>query len=164
MIVTEPAHVLHAPCSPIPRGNEVLSLAIAEKLRAAMVWSAAHGKPAAGLAAPQIGASVRVFVLAGYEHAFVNPTVAKVSDETAVAIEECLSIPGVRVQITRPKWVKLSFTDEHGTARALKIHGFGARAALHELDHLDGILITGRGNHQPATYRNRYATVRKDAA
>lgn len=103
-----------------------------------------HGRPAAGLAAPQIGVILRIFVLNGYG-AFVNPRAVKVSKERDVQSERCLSLPPeISVPVSRPKWVKIRFLDEHGAWKTLKLHGWDARAAQHELDHLDAILITDR--------------------
>lgn len=153
MIVMDPARVLHRQCYPVSPGADVRELV--EKLRAAMEWSAKQGRPAAGLAAPQIGTSSRVFVLTAYEHAFVNPRVVRASDESALGEEACLSLPkSVSVSVARAKWIKLQFATEDGGVRVLKMHGRDARAALHELDHLDGVLITDRGEPlPPKTYR-----------
>lgn len=141
MILREPHPALRTRCDFV-QPAEVHELA--EKLRAAMAWSAEQGSPAAGLAAPQIGVTLRMFTLDGFPSAFVNPRPLKVSSEHSVAVERCLSLPDVSVAVRRPTWVKIGFLDEHGANRALKLHGWDARAALHELDHLDGILITDR--------------------
>lgn len=143
MIVRDPDPVLREVCDHVAPLED--ARAIADELRTALLWSAQNGRPGIGLAAPQIGIRRRVFVLAGFPHAFVNPRVLKTSVESAVEQEGCLSLPAhLFVEVTRAKWVKLAATDETGAARTFKLHARDARAALHELDHLDGILITDR--------------------
>ena len=141
MIVQAPASVLVRTCEPV---DLEIGRQIAADLRNAMIWSAIHDRRgAAGLAAPQIGASARVFVLNGHPSAFINPEVKQVSQKTTIDIEGCLSLPpDVLVSVRRPKWIKISYIAEHGGLVVRKLHGTDARAALHELDHLDGILIT----------------------
>lgn len=98
-----------------------------------------------GLAAPQIGESVRVVVVARDEHwqwGLVNPRITWRSAEEETAVEGCLSIPGYEVPVRRPKSVTIESDDRHGSP--LTLHGIHARAAQHELDHLDGILILDR--------------------
>lgn len=141
MILQEPHRALRTRCDFAKPGEAAYVIA---RLRAAMEWSAMHGRPAAGLAAPQIGVTLRIFVLNGYG-AFVNPRVVKRSLERDVLNESCLSLPAdVSVPVSRPRWVKVAFVDEFGGQKTLKLHGWDARAAQHELDHLDAILITDR--------------------
>lgn len=142
MILQEPHPALRTRCDFAVNADETRD--VVARLRAAMEWSASQGRTAAGLAAPQIGVTLRIFVLDGWG-AFINPRVVKVSSEREVKSERCLSLPAeVSVPVNRPKWLKLSFVDEHGGQKTLKVHGWNARAALHELDHLDGVLITDR--------------------
>jgi peptide deformylase len=142
VIVQAPDPILTTRCRPVTPGD---ARRIAENLRAAMLWAAMQQRPAAGLAAPQIGEPFRLFVLDGYAHAFVNPRVLKTSADAVVDVEGCLSLPRTTlVRVRRPQWIKLTFVDENGFSKTLKLHGRDARAALHELDHLDGLLITDR--------------------
>lgn len=93
----------------------------------------------AGLAAPQIGVLLRVFVIdcGGTRLAFVDPEITKRSTETDVANEGCLSIPGRESRVRRHSRITV---EERG--HKLKFRGMAARAIQHEMDHLDGILIT----------------------
>jgi peptide deformylase len=102
----------------------------------------ASTRPALGLAAPQIGVSLRVFVVrhGGVFLSFVNPVITAKSILTEVAEEGCLSLPGCRARIRR--FVAITLTDALHTE--LKATGQLARVIQHELDHLDGILITDR--------------------
>lgn len=102
----------------------------------------------AGLAAPQIGVSSRVFVVdvrheVGPEGrvALVNPRLVEASDETEKSPEGCLSIPGVSEVVTRPYRATLEGFDPDGAPITVTGEGLFARALLHELDHLDGVLF-----------------------
>jgi peptide deformylase len=56
--------------------------------------------------------------------------------------EGCLSFPGLFLNIERPSWIEVEFTDENGTVNQTRLDGISARCFLHELDHLDGIKYT----------------------
>ncbi len=99
----------------------------------------------AGLAAPQIGVSVRAFVINVDEGYFelVNPVfVWQKGEQTGT--EGCLSVRGKAGTVTRPSKVKVVFQDRKGDRYSLVAHGFFARAVCHEADHLDGILYTDK--------------------
>jgi peptide deformylase len=100
-----------------------------------------------GLAAPQVGISLRLMVV-GHDgrsepRALINPVIVERGGEVT-AEEGCLSIPGVFAQVTRSEWVDLEAKDVDG--RPVKIHGRGllARVLQHEMDHLDGVLFIDR--------------------
>jgi len=104
-----------------------------------------------GVAGPQIGANVRVFVLSprvvGGEDgkhqpiALINPFVEALGDEMATEAEGCLSFPGVRVEVTRATTCAIRFTQLNGRGARMDCDGMLARAVLHEVDHLDGKLL-----------------------
>ena len=105
-----------------------------------------------GLAAPQIGISLRVCVLdlrteddaeAG-RWVFVNPVVVESSDEESKKPEGCLSIPEMEDVVTRPARVTVQGFDAEGQAIEVEAEGLLARALQHEIDHLDGILFIDR--------------------
>jgi peptide deformylase len=97
-----------------------------------------------GLAAPQVGISLRLMVLGHDERreprALINPAIVDRGGQVT-AEEGCLSIPGVFAQVTRAEWVDVEATDVDG--QPVKIHGKGllARVLQHEIDHLDGVLF-----------------------
>ena len=113
-----------------------------------------------GLAAPQVGASVRVAVVSpdgvpGNETVMVNPEIV-FSDGWMEADEGCLSFPGVYARIGRFLRVKARYHDLHGLVREMEAEGLLARAIQHELDHLDGRLLVDRMSEvQRATHRRR---------
>ncbi|MGD8513974.1 MAG: peptide deformylase [Granulosicoccaceae bacterium] len=110
----------------------------------------------AGLAAPQIGVDLRV-VIFGVEHTprypdveavpqtvLINPVITPLDDETDLAWEGCLSVPGMRGLV--PRYTKIRYTglDAQGKAIDRSVTGFHARVVQHECDHLDGILYPMR--------------------
>lgn len=99
-----------------------------------------------GLAAPQIGVSKQVFVIAidGIKKVFVNPAVISTSDHKTIDIEGCLSLPGLRLKIKRPPQIKAMWTNETGEQEIADLDGLWARCWLHEYDHVNGILIDDR--------------------
>jgi peptide deformylase len=106
-----------------------------------------YAAPGRGLAAPQVGRPLRLFVMdASWKEGlpdprvFVNPELAWTSEETDVAEEGCLSIPGRPRHVRRPVSCVLAF-DGPGGRRSERLGGFAARCAQHEVDHLDGRVI-----------------------
>lgn len=100
----------------------------------------------AGLAAPQIGMSVRVFVYTcgGSEGHLVNPEWEPIGDEKTHVNEGCLSIPGVSEPTERFARVRARGQDMHGNPVSFEAEGILARAVQHETDHLDGVLFLQR--------------------
>ncbi|MBJ7470841.1 MAG: peptide deformylase [Solirubrobacteraceae bacterium] len=101
-----------------------------------------------GLAAPQIGKPIRMFVYRvdgdGDARAVVNPVVTPTTDETDVLEEGCLSLVGVHVPVERPTAIRLTGLTVHGKPIDEEVTGFTARVVQHENDHLDGVLILER--------------------
>ncbi|HVA30890.1 MAG TPA: peptide deformylase [Gaiellaceae bacterium] len=100
-----------------------------------------------GLAATQVGVLQRLFVFQPAEDevvAVVNPEIVERSAETDVDDEGCLSIQGIVVPVERPLTVTLVGRDEHGAEVRYELDDLHARAALHETDHLDGVLMIDR--------------------
>lgn len=109
----------------------------------------AHG-PMAGLAAPQIGILKRVFIIdippqdnegngTDGKEVFINPSI--ISKEGSFTwTEGCMSIPGIRGEVTRYDNIVLHFQDEAGVFHERKAHYYLSGAFQHELDHLNGIL------------------------
>ncbi len=104
-----------------------------------------------GLAAPQVGQSVRIFVLdtttdeedepAGIKRAFINPEIIeKYGDEWSMN-EGCLSVPEIREDVLRPESVVLKYFDENMVEHEETFNGFTARVIQHEYDHLEGIMF-----------------------
>lgn len=99
-----------------------------------------------GLAAPQVGSSLRLCVIEvdDKEYVLINPQITAKSTKKIISEEGCLSFPGQYFPITRHSEVQVRYIDEKGATKKLKGHGLLARALQHEIDHLDGILIVNR--------------------
>jgi peptide deformylase len=121
--------------------------------------------PGVGLAAPQIGVSMRVIVLEDTEQAaahlppqerrererepfplrvFVNPVLSPQGKESRLFLEGCLSIAGYAALVERHRQVEVSGLDRHGKLQTWLTHGWPARILQHEVDHLDGVLYVDR--------------------
>jgi peptide deformylase len=106
-----------------------------------------HGARGVGLAATQVGILKRMFVFMPTEDesvAVVNPELAERSDETSVEDEGCLSLQGITVPVERSVAITLVGRDAQGAEVRYELRDLAARAAQHELDHLDGVLIIDR--------------------
>jgi len=100
-----------------------------------------------GLAAPQIGISKKILVFDVAElvegeslRVFINPEILDGYGESVVE-EGCLSIPGVREEVTRPEVIKVQYQDETGASFTHEFDGWLARVIQHEYDHLNGVLF-----------------------
>ena len=100
-----------------------------------------------GLAAPQVGASVRLIVVSDEDgrgvQALVNPVIAEEGGQVT-AEEGCLLIPGVFAPVTRAAWVRVDAQDADGQPVSITAQALRARVLQHELDHLDGVLFIDR--------------------
>ena len=111
-----------------------------------------YAAPGRGLAAPQVGRSVRMFVMdCGWKDGaerqpvvMINPEILAASDEVAQYEEGCLSIPGILVPLMRPARVSMRWLDLSDTRQQAEFTGFPAVCVQHEYDHLDGILTVDR--------------------
>jgi peptide deformylase len=101
-----------------------------------------------GLAAPQVGHNVRLFVMnhtgePGDDRVYINPTLADPDGEEE-AEEGCLSLPNVHVSVVRPNRLRIQATDLDGKPIDQAGEGFVTRVWQHEFDHLIGKLLTDR--------------------
>jgi peptide deformylase len=146
--------VLREVARPLEAG-EIGSEAI-ERLIADMV-DTLHDYGGIGLAAPQIGESLRLAIIeipggpSRYGElesvplsVFINPVIEVLDPTTEGYWEGCLSVPGLRGFVERPQHVKVSYTTETGAAAELVLKGFLATVFQHEFDHLDGVLYIDR--------------------
>jgi peptide deformylase len=100
-----------------------------------------------GLAAPQCGIALRMFVMHLPGHgrkAFVNPIVEDLRGGTISMEEGCLSLPGATLEIVRPASVIIRALDYRGSKIEVVCHGLASACVQHETDHLDGVLILDR--------------------
>lgn len=109
------------------------------------IMYAAHG---VGLAAPQVGRSLRLLVYdaGGGLQALINPQLSKEKGEQYEPEEGCLSIPGLRGVVRRPSQIFVQALTANGHPVRFKARDFEARIICHEVDHLNGILFTERAD------------------
>lgn len=109
-----------------------------------------HKAEGVGLAAPQIGKSLRLAVaeVDGRIYYLINPEITSLSQEKIIFEEGCLSLPGQYFPIIRSEVLTLKYQDERGLPKKLRAEGFLAVVIQHEVDHLDGILICDRFKKQ----------------
>ena len=109
-----------------------------------------------GLAAPQVGKSIRVFVidatpmaedepsLEGFKKVFINAKIVEQEGEKWTFNEGCLSIPGIREDVDRQPKIRIQYYDENWEFHDEIFDGIKARIIQHEYDHLDGVLFPDR--------------------
>lgn len=105
-----------------------------------------------GLAGPQIGKSLRIFVvdaepmdeenLKGFKKAFINAEILEEEGEEWSFEEGCLSIPGIRAEVMRPEKIRIRYYDEDWNEHEEEYDGMAARVIQHEYDHIEGTLFT----------------------
>jgi peptide deformylase len=107
-----------------------------------------------GLAAPQIGKSLRIFVvdaepmdeenLKGFKKAFINPEILDETGEEWAYEEGCLSIPGIREDVMRNEKLRIRYYDTEWNEHIEEYDGMAARVIQHEYDHIEGTLFVDR--------------------
>jgi peptide deformylase len=137
-------NVLHRPAERVDALTPELQVLIDDMI------DTMYAAPGVGLAAPQVGIGIRLFVVdvsmgrrAEDLHVFVNPEFV---EREGMQLEEegCLSVPGFTATVARPTRVVLKGTDRHGTEQIVEGRNLLARAMQHEIDHLDGTLFVNR--------------------
>ena len=125
------------------------------------MWETMYASKGVGLAAPQIGLSVRIFVidtkpfasddeldsaeaktLEFFKKVFVNPQIIKEEGDSWSFNEGCLSIPEVREDVNRKEKITIQYRDEKFKLHTEILDGLAARVVQHEYDHIEGILFT----------------------
>jgi len=132
--------VLRTPATPVTDFDRELRTLVAD------LHETMREQGGAGLAAPQIGVGLRVFVFRGegVEGHLINPEWNALDDEEQFGPEGCLSIPGLRADCRRFAHVVARGWDQHGEPREVEGTALLARALQHETDHLDGVLFLDR--------------------
>jgi len=118
------------------------------------LWETMYHADGVGLAAPQVGIPLRVFVidgeglaqdfpeLEGFKKAFINARLTLLDSPSLTAEEGCISIPGIREEVARPSAVKINYVNEQFEPLEEIYTGFAARIIQHEYDHLEGRFFT----------------------
>ena len=153
--------VLREECLEIEEGQDISKLVT-------NMFETMYGSQGVGLAGPQIGESLRIFIvdaspfsdddskdkakseklaeLKGFKKVFVNPILEEESGNEWPFSEGCLSIPGIREDVERLSTIKISYFDENWNYFEETYDGIAARVIQHEYDHIEGILFTDHLN------------------
>ena len=109
-----------------------------------------------GIAAPQVGLSIRLFVIDAtplaedypevkdFKRVFINAHITRRGDATMETVEGCLSLPGISEPVKRPTEIEIEYDDENFNHHKEVIKGYAAIVVQHEYDHLDGFVFTDR--------------------
>ena len=149
--------VLKKVCDEIEENYKDLNLLIAN------MFETMYDASGVGLAAPQIGKAIRLFIVdaspfaevdedeepdplaegcEGFKKVFINPIIEEESGDEWAFAEGCLSIPKIREDVFRKPNIKISYFDENWDFKEEEYTGFAARVIQHEYDHVEGILFT----------------------
>ncbi|MFZ5815611.1 MAG: peptide deformylase [Bacillota bacterium] len=137
----EPDEVLHRKARPVSRVSQQVRSLLDDMLQ---TMRAAHGQ---GLAAPQVGVLRRVVVVEVSPHGvmeLINPEITIAGGAEVLGLEGCLSMPGLIAEVPRHERVQVTALDRNGRRFWNDAEGELARCFQHEIDHLDGILMTDR--------------------
>lgn len=136
--------ILHRPAAPVGAVTPVIDAIVADMI------DTMYAAPGIGLAAPQIGVALRIFVVdvsIGRDPngliVMINPEFVE-RDGTQIEEEGCLSVPGFNATVVRPQRAVVKGLDRQGQPIQVEGTGLLARAFQHEMDHLDGTLFTDR--------------------
>lgn len=127
------------------------------------MWETMYAASGVGLAAPQIGKEIRLFIvdaspfaedkelsltersqLKNFKKIFINPQIVWSSSNSCNFNEGCLSIPDIREDIKRDDQIEIHYQDEKFKNKVLKLDGLCARVVQHEYDHIEGVLFTDK--------------------
>jgi peptide deformylase len=149
-ILTHPNKILHKKSVPVK--PEIITSKKFHKLLEDMAETMIK-KDGVGLAAPQIGESIRVIVVNTKDGilALINPEITKKSWRQETDEEGCLSVPGVYGYVKRPAQISVTGYTQCGEKTDLKAKGLMARVIQHEIDHLGGILFIDKATRLKQT-------------
>lgn len=143
--------VLKAEAADIEQGQNGLEALIAN------MWETMYASEGVGLAAPQVGESIRLFIVDAspfaegengdlackdFKRVMINPVIFEESEEEDGMEEGCLSIPGIRENVQRPVAIGVEYYNEQWELVEERLEGIPARVVQHEYDHIEGVLIT----------------------
>lgn len=151
-IQVEKLRIVHYP-DPVLRQKAQQVETVTDEIRAVAqrMLQLMHDAPGVGLAAPQVGLSIRLFVAnddpeqsPDADRVFINPTFSDASAEIEPYQEGCLSLPEIRAEVRRPRQITIHATGLDGQPFSMTSDQLAARIWQHEADHLDGVLILDR--------------------
>jgi peptide deformylase len=151
-ILIAPDPILKAKARPVAKADDPAIRDLAAKMLASMYLA-----PGIGLAAPQVGQSLRLITIDLMPNnkpspmVLINPVIVALADELATREEGCLSLPGQYADVTRPARCKVRYLDLTGARREVEAEDLLNACLQHEIDHLEGVLFV---DHLSALKRN----------
>lgn len=140
-IITHPNDILTTKCKEVEVFDEKLATLLDD------MYDTMIASDGIGLAAPQIGETIQVAIVdlgEGQEVIeMINPDVVEIGG-SEIEVEGCLSFPDIYGEVERPFYVKVEAQDRDGALYELEAEDYEARAILHEIDHLHGVLFTSK--------------------
>lgn len=137
--------ILHNPCDPIDKPRSAGVRVIVDDLRETLRdWQSRFGS-GRGIAAPQIGAPVRiVYVEMDKPWVLINPEIVEVGGDDFTVWDDCFSFPNLLVRVIRAHRIRVRYQDTKGEVHEVDLEGERAELIQHEIDHLDGVLAVDR--------------------
>ncbi len=151
--------ILRVRCEAVQDPKSAATRLIADDLRDTLRAAKKRYKMGRALAAPQIGAPVRIVVveLDKQRWTMVNPEITDVGRDDFLVWDDCFSFPNLHVRVTRAYQATLSYTDLKGKPHTMQLEGPMAELLQHEIDHLDGILAVDRATGlDPFAFRSEW--------
>jgi peptide deformylase len=149
-IVAIPEKVLRRKARPVTKFGDDLQVLVEDMV------DTMRAAPGVGLAAPQVAISTQLIVVEYGDdedesvpkklYVMANPVISRMSVDTEIGVEGCLSIPGLVGEVERPLAVTVKGMNRHGQPMTVKAKGWLARIFQHEIDHLNGVLFTDRAD------------------
>ncbi|MDF2065963.1 peptide deformylase [Bacillus sp. Cr_A10] len=140
-IVTHPNEILTAKCKEVTVFDQELATLLDD------MYDTMIASDGIGIAAPQVGETIQVAIVdlgEGQEVIeMINPEVVEIGG-SEIEVEGCLSFPDIYGEVERPFYVKVEAQDRDGALYELEAEDYEARAILHEIDHLHGVLFTSK--------------------
>src|SRR6059036_1334961 len=156
--------ILRKRCERVQDPKSAATRLVADDLRDTLRAAKEKYKMGRALAAPQIGAPVRiVFVQIDKQRwTMINPEITDVGPDDFLVWDDCFSFPNLLVRVTRAYQITVSYTDPKGKQHTMAVEGPMAELLQHEIDHLDGILALDRASGvDPFAFRSEWEKVHK---
>ena len=151
--------ILRARCETITNPRSAAVRVIADDLADTLHdWQQQHAGAGRGIAAPQIGAPVRmIYIDTGKPWVLVNPEIVDIGFQDFTVWDDCFSIPDLYVRVLRAHHVRVRYQDLRGKWHEVELEREMAELIQHEIDHLDGVLTVDRAHGlDPFCYRDEW--------
>ena len=137
--------VLRARCAVVSNPKSAAVKVVVDELRGALARLREKYHMGRALAAPQIGAPIRVvYAELGKPWVLINPEIVDVGTEDFLVWDDCFSCPDLMVRVQRAHRIKVRYQDQRGKTQTVDLEGEKAELMQHEIDHLDGVLTVDR--------------------